>query len=152
MTEMKIIEKTDPPDAYPNTRIGIWNSFHAFGFLCRFQIQGHAKPDVSHTVYHGTTRASMQQIVGVNAICPNNGKVYTTVDFATAQHPSFALPERCNGATIQYIVEGSLADISYRDRSSSWPLSSRLNVDFACESVRSSAVPVTGVWVVVFVA
>ena len=33
----------------------------------------------------------------------------------------------------------------------SWSLSNRLNVEHAYESVRTSAIPVTGVWVVVFV-
>ena len=93
----------------------------------------------------------MDQIVNGGTIRPNDGKVYTTIDFVTAQNPVFALPERCGDGTVQYIMEGSLSDMTDADTESNWSLANRLSVDFAYESVRSCPVSVTGVWVVVIV-
>ena len=70
----------------------------------------------------------------------------------TAQNERFAIPERCHGATVQWVIEATLNDIEAHERAGNDALANRLGVDNASEVVRKEPIHIVGIiWAVVIV-
>ena len=80
-----------------------------------------------------------------------HGATYASCDFMTAQNERFAIPERCHGATVQWVIEATLDDIKPHERAGNDALANRLGVNNASEVVRKEPIHIVAIWAVVIV-
>ena len=121
------------------------------GIAYRFERPDAIRPERDHIVYHGTTFAVVRQAVVDGVIFPMHGATYASCDFMTAQNERFAIPERCHGATVQWVIEATLDDIKPHERAGNDALANRLGVDNASEVVRKEPIHIVAIWAVVIV-